>query len=824
MFSFSVWQKTDIGPGGYAQVGSVEQGVPVTRTADDSLDSAAVTVRSAQKDPYPAFTPCKIADDGLTACFLTAQDTAQTYCRLPGKHSWQHSLLLIKPTKYLEKIVLYNICLSNSADTLWQQLQKAVFNALPRVAAGADEVPDPIFSFTAAVQEKTQHVPGEDFSYDVITLRELLNNMLSVVNCRAVVHEITDFDDITIDILDLGQTLKGDLSSEEVPCIFDERSNSAEDLNGRMVARGFNSVSRIPVVQGPESFKTAEADLTSDNSTVQLMFGPESIEKFSVISRIPLRITYHAQASSDDYIFPAGSVFDLTSRVKDSEEAVAMSESQQASYLFYTRGDPTIDASRTYQYMFFTYSNIVSIVQSAIKERYPSWRDLPGNEESTWNGWDPSDLEPVSGGTLTTRNLLAEVSYLPVIDTVLDITKPGTYGAARLRPAVIDGQADNSIDISRHGENLLGKAARTGNDALILDQKLYDKGDLLPILYETTDGYVLCKQDISLYDEFYKVRNYFTRHFNSVSERISRRREKRLYPIPPAGVECPLVFKQFVVFSDYVISGTPSPARTSYLENSILGTLLGQASGRYIDRIVFSTKAAGGSEDLGCFELRTANYAAGNTLNFMARCLDNYSVGYSVGSQELGGARTVYNPYVDENGEFFELRVRAMCGRSSDSDEIYTALPATDLSFYSPQSNYMQNEAVWHYYFDRLQALTVVLNYELVPAEAAFGKIVLGKRFAEDNNLLSAAPARTLYLYEAEETYAKGERYFAKGTRIGPVDNYLSVIVTGLSSGRASPAAVKSWAIADEDGRLYLAVNKPLSTGVVIHMMVTETI
>ena len=111
-----------------------------------------------------------------------------------------------------------------------------------------------------------------------------------------------------------------------------------------------------------------------------------------------------------------------------------------------------------------------------------------------------------------------------------------------------------------------------------------------------------------------------------------------------------------------------------------------------------------------------------------------------------------------------------------------------------------------------------------MPAEAAFGKIVIGKRFAEDNNLLSAAPARTLYLYEAEETYAKGERYFAKGTRIGPVGNYLSVIVTGLSSGRVSPAAVKSWAIADEDGRLYLAVNKPLSAGVVIHMMVTETI
>ena len=105
-----------------------------------------------------------------------------------------------EPTKYLEKVVCSSMSYTNKEDTLLEQIQKALINAEP-IRVGEE----PRFKLSNELKTKLTDVEGEDFFFTKPLLREVLDEMLSVVGFRVYVKEITDFDNIEIDYYDLNE-------------------------------------------------------------------------------------------------------------------------------------------------------------------------------------------------------------------------------------------------------------------------------------------------------------------------------------------------------------------------------------------------------------------------------------------------------------------------------------------------------------------------------------------------------------------------------------------------------------------------------------------
>ena len=142
--------------------------------------------------------------------------------------------------------------------------------------------------------------------------------------------------------------------------------------------------------------------------------------------------------------------------------------------------------------------------------------------------------------TTSLTGLFFQSEFIPRIDTLIEVSKPGVYDNDRLKIGILDGQNANSIDIVRHGRTLGSLARRTGNEELMLDFHCDDFSHLMPVMGKFSgltgrnsylNGYVITKREHSVYDNQIKVRYYCTKDYQAINERIGVNREKRLYEI-----------------------------------------------------------------------------------------------------------------------------------------------------------------------------------------------------------------------------------------------------------------------------------------------------
>ena len=190
---------------------------------------------------------------------------------------FSHTLTLIEPTKYLEKVVCSSMSYTNKEDTLLDQLEKALINAEP-----IEDGQSPRFRLSQRLKNRLSGINGEDFFFTKPTLREVLDGMLEVVNCRVKVNEITDFNDIEIDYYDLNE-VKEQIELNNV--VNKEFIHNIEYLGSDIEAYGDNSFSGNreaiyhPSPNGWDTFKTNEATLTNENAAISTEFPIEEIKK-----------------------------------------------------------------------------------------------------------------------------------------------------------------------------------------------------------------------------------------------------------------------------------------------------------------------------------------------------------------------------------------------------------------------------------------------------------------------------------------------------------------------------------------------------------------
>ena len=443
-------------------------------------------------------------------------------------------------------------------------------------------------------------------------------------------------------------------------------------------------------------------------------------------------------------------------------------------------------------------------------------------------------------------------TFIPRIDTTIELSKPGIYDTDRLKLGIADSQSANAIDISRHGKNLAGLIRRTGNNELQLDYRCNSVSDLIPTMSKISDGefagYVVYKREYSIFNDFLKVRYSLTYDFNQINEKIGIVREKRIYNIPLESDDTPIFCKRYMILS----LTAPTSENNAFLHpnymRAVLDTLRGvSAADGKIKNILFNTPESFVDQDgsgavftaaAERFAIPALGYAAGNTINIMANPLDNYSVGYSRGGYHIslwgGGVKMLYNPYSDINGENVSYKLRLAGGLNDTSEAVITALPKTYYTYFTQASD---DETIY-YKKDRSQRPVFFQSFEVIPSAADYGNIVIGNKFCANNFLINDNVdfSDNMYLYVrliGAGKYRNGDNKIKNGyIGIGKVKDYFTIASFVAFSGGAEYAYIIStytasvltgdFAIGDTDHNLFLAVNQRLVSGMRIYLQIKK--
>jgi hypothetical protein len=362
------------------------------------------------------------------------------------------------------------------------------------------------------------------------------------------------------------------------------------------------------------------------------------------------------------------------------------------------------------------------------------------------------------------------------------------------------------------------------------------------------DDYVIWQREYSVASQNIKVRYSLTKGFNRVATKLGVKRERRIFAIPTASEDCPLLIKHYAVFSTSVpaqddglkglfsLSASGGQYYKSFAQNLICNGE--RDSVKAIENIVFSTPEAKteieGNKTLNegqVIMLPCVGYSSGKAINFVAQPLDNYSAGYQLGKRVKfslwggGGTKILYTPYCDQSGESESFKASLMGEIPDSAIEVNTTtnttalqdLPVITGGAFIPSYGIARDVQI-NYYKDRTQRPVFFFNIECVPSKAEYGKIVIGEKFSQENFLLAQnkGKATPLYLYLSDETYNEWDT-LCKGTKKGLAGSWLysemlsSPYVLTLKTNMANTTNEgNAWAIGDADGNLYLAVNEKL--------------
>ena len=612
-------------------VGVCVAGMPYVDVIDDSLDSFTFVLKDYQRrKPFKPFSFVTYeVNDGIsvdTTKLFVLFDNVQSYSRT--RKTYQHTVTCVESAKILEKTKIFNLNLTNLNDTLLRQFEKACVNAEPTHSAGEIGVTSR-YSLSQGLTDFLNGKPSHDFYFSNTDFRSVLDTMLAPYNARATVDNIV-FEAGNITSIQIGyipMDIVKDVTpewteAEQGEILAEELENDGQNYAGKIVARGYNSISREPMTF-TDTFKSANATISDATAAIFFPF-PISDKGISSLKLLLPYDEWHVYVDVTRWIITQEE-YNLLPQDSSNDSVPT-----RANRLAFSVGSSQMDCGTMYKAFLgiFNLSVMKKVLDQAVTALKPNYPKI--SVPSDW--WDLTFI----------------CSYYPIIDTVADIVKPGTYDKDTILMGIMDSQTEQLLDIERHGKKLHGLIKRTGNTEYVVDVKAKYFSRLLPIMSridlpnaedDEEKGYVLYKREYAVYDNFINCRYYFSKDSNAIQTNAGVNRERHIYDIPLEADEAPLVVKKYLLFSLDAPSERTDGAEMSSFAYSALNTLIGKncASNAknwkgQLKYLLFQSKGKTKSypEDDGQrFVLPICSYAIGKCMNFEAKTLDNYSVGYS---------------------------------------------------------------------------------------------------------------------------------------------------------------------------------------------------
>ncbi len=830
--------------------GDLVTGVPITESMDDGMNTAVLHLKACNGanvipelfEPYDIIEITEKTENSTTKKqYLVGIDHRQIDNAY--QKTYEKTISLVEPTKILDTIYIYNCNLTRKGITLAFQTTRLLTNAEPRFT---DELAR--LRLLDETDTKLGHFSSEDFFFDNITLREALYRIFETAHIIPYVTEIS-FSNGDISDIAIGHKTKNEFTpitdlSGYGEYMGDEGEVSIDNYFGTLKARGYNSVSKNLMKTGEHPFTCTEATLTTENILADLGLPIEDVTSFKVGKSSDLEVSIEVDAPSGMervYFFTISFFWDLSNMIIDNSVYDLLTTDEKKIHMPYTKGNSIIGMSKVFKTIFLTHSTLLENIKKDLdkEENSQLYQYLQKNKIPDRINKSTDYLNyPVLGLVLNTSmlGLNFQAEFIPRIDTLIEVTKPGVYDNDRLKIGILDGQNANSIDIIRHGRTLGGLARRTGNEELMLDFHCDDFSQLMPVMGKFSgltgrnsylNGYVITKREHSVYDNQIKVRYYCTKDYQAINERIGVNREKRLYEIPLEATDCPINIKYYVTATRYKPLTSKQAFSLDFTKKLLQGILYNTRSeDTRISYIYFTCSQAGLSSNQ-VYALPCLAYGADKNVVLMAQPLDNYSAGYTRGGRKIdfiagGGMQMIFNSYVDSYGEAtnFTLYLASKQGVdnniASDGGTYPKITKGGELTITSPLN--------LTYYKDRTQRPVFFISFEFLPKQDSYGDIVFGEAVATQNAFVISETQTKHVVYVGGKKYETGDTKtngtpLTDGSVILDASNVFKLTSSGnyisIYSIRDIPLGTgkKSIAIGDLNGNLIIGFNFAISAG-----------
>ena len=853
----------------------IDTGIPFIDTVDDSLDSLVISLRNYPTrkpfEPFDLITYTIEDENGRDSTqMFVLFDHVSYYSGFNGKAAYTHKISCVETTKYLEKIKIFNLNLTNKNDTLYDQFVKALANAEPTITPSYYPKGNR-FVMSQSLIDFLQGKASRDFYLANTDLRSALDEMLQAENARIYVEEIIPAHytytvllgyqsyNIIQDVTPIWEKDKhGVIVSEEM-------QNDGQNYAGHIVSQGKNTIVEEPI-SFRDTFKSENAVISDKTAMVILPF-PVSDKGFKSFNFI-IKATYlHyrvGSTSAEGSILKSYDVpIDISNWLILEEDYELLPIKEAEKYIPYKKNSNRINFGKIYTSQFGLQYLSINDILIREEERQLFGTTMPGFEE---NGikYDIGKFETRVSAVGNYENQIFECVYYPIVETIVNMDKSDVYDQNELLLGIRDNQTENILNPDLHGKKLAGLINRTGNPNYIASVKADKFSSLLPVMSRITlpdaedeedNNYVLYRREYAVYDNYIDCKYYFSKNYNKVQNAAGVNREKQIYSIPLEDDETPIVIKKYLLFSYdeiekkddcFVPIFVKSALNTLFQKNISIEPniesfgkvqyLILQTKAKIYDTEVFGyeypqdTKNGDGETPYkdnpnARFILPIVSYSHNKVMTFCASPLDNYSINYSRDGYKFDlwgavGHKITYNEYVSKDNKiagqcdkFYLQYAFDFIGEKNLIKKFpIVENPSDSLSFAT------NNDIVLWYNKDRTQKHVFALSLECKTDKSHKNNLIVGSQFAKMNNLLRNNQnwAETLKVYVSTNYKFAGDEdilplnYTSKEYEVGSIF-FLVTTTTGaclqLFYGTIDFENVKSWAIADGSGRIYLAGN-----------------
>lgn len=567
---------------------------------------------------------------------------------------------IFSETKLLERITcpnLKNTKRENGTNlTVFDVLMRVCSAYLPRsyyydAQSSVYKTMKPIFKFDSALRDKL-NAPCPEFSWNSPTLKEVLMDLFSVVDCIPVIKEnVLTYFDLTLQGNEIDVTK---LTNAEV-------SHNSADYCDEITMPMQNVIQINPTrVVEYVGVRTSEGQLETENGFFQTSKPIYKITKATLYAAIG----YYDPVAAKTY--RQLEHVDITNRIVERNDYILKSPK------FKEWGDGeqnTLDFQIFYLYYERGKNNIPNVITST---EYRPYGDAASTNYARANLVLASALDSTNKQKnihvnlhkfLEARKIFIKLEYETIDEATITVGK--TKKIKNPKNVVFDGQKTSMIDLDHQSIHEYTKVNRLGNRMLTIYGEYFDEAEV-PQLADHIGDKILFSRSLTYYDNMimfkgqlvdtYILRDYFT----SV---LAKRRTYAIVSVDDASIRHD-VYK-FYVTACFSVEAVDREEANYYLYNET----------PYFAYGLFTTNLARLWMNLKYYFERTKNSAdanypssneyysldvnfsyGGNSIIIDAGYFDNLTAGYYINIDDDTYENNLYR-YADQNGEFVSKEI-----------------------------------------------------------------------------------------------------------------------------------------------------------------------
>jgi hypothetical protein len=525
----------DIYIGDELMTNKVKLGFTFSDKIDVELDSATlIAPYTSREQPYKPFTQVKFyfKDVVQPLVYYVSDDSVS---RLSSASPYfQHSLVLIEPTKILERFKCVDMTFTQPIDslftpyTLLDVVNRIHYNNPSRRPNDTERYWDVV---DAEISNLLASIQAPQFQFRSMTIREALDRTFQYINA---VTRLKILDDGTrVLSADFFNTLDTLTNLQSVLNISRNQGSEFFADNSELTVE--NATTEYATVKFPsQGWAGVRADaplMTSENYRIELPFPIYEIKSLKVFLRVLTTgvetIHEYKEVDITRFVFEKQAYDNLP---PGTEQRQNDKEIHSYNSIYFSRGDNKI----------FGLQNIpaINVIGFNLRRTIDLILDTVYGGTNITAQWD-------SFGDDKFSDLLFRVEYRTLLNSRLRFmrdVKEDFFGT------INTNQMENLVDMEALGANARGVINRVGNPDLTVSKMVKNWNDRFRVGQFTEDGFIVTNSENAIFNDHIRTTASFTKNYNGLSRFVGVDTEIRQIPIPLQTTKTMVHYDQFVVF------------------------------------------------------------------------------------------------------------------------------------------------------------------------------------------------------------------------------------------------------------------------------------